>query len=494
MKELLELLWEPTLQTLYMVGIAALLSGVGGLLLGIALVTTPPGRILQAPWLYRVLNVITNVGRSIPFIILLVAILPVTRWLIGTAIGTSAAIVPLVVGAIPYVARLVEAALLEVDYGVIEAVLTMGATPSQVIRKSYLPEAVPALIRAMTVVTITLISYSAMAGAIGGGGLGDLAIRYGYQGFRADVMLATVVVLVLLIQVVQFVGDSAAKHFQHTTPSEGKEVVTRRTAVIGATAVLLVGALGGFFFTHQSVRAGQPLRVGVNPVPHGEILRAALPLLKRQGLDVQIVSFNDYVQPNLALVSGDIDANCFQHVPFMENFNHARNAHVVSVGKVHIEPLGIYAGRTKTLSALPQRAIITIPNDPANSGRALLLLQAAGLLHLRTGSAVGATAHDISDNPKQLRIRLLEAAQLPRSLQDADIAVINMNYALAAKLDPTRDALQLEGSASPYANVISTLPDRANDPRIRRLVKTLQSPEMQAFIRDHYHGAVLPVR
>jgi len=172
----------------------------------------------------------------------------------------------------------------------------------------------------------------------------------------------------------------------------------------------------------------------------------------------------------------------------------ARSAHIVSVGKVHIEPLGIYAGRTKTLSALPQRAIITVPNDPANSGRALLLLQAAGLLHLRTGSTVGATVQDISDNSTQLQIRLLEAAQLPWSLQDADLTVINMNYALTAKLDPAKDALLLEGSASPYANVISTLPDRMNDPRIRLLVKILRSPEMQTLIRDHYHVAVLPVQ
>lgn len=494
MKDLLGLLWEPTLQTLYMVGVSAFLSGVGGLLLGIALVTTSPGRILQAPWLYRILNVVTNVGRSIPFIILLVAILPFTRWLIGTAIGTSAAIVPLVVGAIPYVARLVEAALVEVDYGVIEAVLTMGATPSQVIRKTYLPEAVPALIRAMTVVTITLISYSAMAGAIGGGGLGDLAIRYGYQGFRADVMLATVIVLVLLIQAVQFIGDSAARHYQHNTPVATKNSIARKPVVIATAAVLFAGAIGGIFLSHRSQGTSKPLRVGVNPVPHGEILQAALPLLKRRGLDVQIVTFNDYVQPNLALVSGDIDANYFQHVPFMENFNRARNAHVVSVGKVHIEPLGIYAGRSKALNALPQNAVITIPNDPANSGRALLLLQAAGVLQLRTGAAVGATVQDISQNPKHVQIRPLEAAQLPRSLQDADVAVINMNYALAAKLDPTKDALLLEGSASPYANIISTLPDRANDPRIRLLVDTLQSPEMQGFIREHYHGAVLPVQ
>jgi D-methionine transport system substrate-binding protein len=333
-----------------------------------------------------------------------------------------------------------------------------------------------------------------MAGAIGGGGLGDLAIRYGYQAFRSDVMLATVVVLVVLIQVVQFVGDSAARHFQHTEPSGVNKSIRQRRIALVAASVLLLGMAGGLFFAHRSQGADKPLRVGVNPVPHGEILQAALPLLKRQGLNVEIVTFNDYVQPNLALVSGDIDANYFQHVPFMENFNHARSAHVVSMGKIHIEPLGIYAGRSKSLNALPQNAIITVPNDPANSGRALLLLQTAGLIQLRTGSAVGATVQDISQNLKHVQIRLLEAAQLPRSLQDADVAVINMNYALAAKLDPTKDALLLEGSASPYANVISALPERASDPRIRLLVKTLQSPEMQGFIRDHYHGAVLPVQ
>lgn len=497
MRELLGLLWEPTLQTLYMVALSALLSGLGGLLLGVALVTTQEGQIFHAPWLYRILNVVTNIGRSVPFIILLVAILPFTRWLIGTAIGTSAAVVPLVVGAIPYVGRLVEAALREVDPGVIEAVLTMGARPWQVVRKAYLPEAVPALIRAMTVVTITLISYSAMAGAIGGGGLGDLAIRYGYQGFRADVMLATVVVLVVLIQAIQFIGDTAADHFQRNRPASTgrRSTLLKRPAVLAVvSAVLLVAGLGLFSRHRASAPPSRPLRVGVNPVPHGEILEAALPLLKKQGIDVQVVYFSDYVQPNLALVSGDLDANYFQHVPFMENFNRSRNAHVVSVGKVHIEPLGIYAGRAHSLSGLRDGAVVTLPNDPANSGRALLLLQSAGLLHLRTGTAVGATVQDVSDNPGHLKLRLLEAAQLPRSLDDADLAVINMNYALAAKLDPRKDALLLEGSASPYANIVSVLPGKSNDPRVLALVKTLQSPEIQKYIEDRYRGAVLPAK
>jgi YaeC family lipoprotein len=238
----------------------------------------------------------------------------------------------------------------------------------------------------------------------------------------------------------------------------------------------------------------KPLRVGVNPVPHGEILEAALPLLKQQGLSVQVVYFSDYVQPNLALVSGDLDANYFQHVPFMENFNRAKGTHVLSAGAVHIEPLGIYAGRSRSLEGLKDGAVITIPNDSANSGRALLLLQAANLIHLRTGASVSTTVEDIDANIHHLRIRELEAAQLPRSLNDADLAVINMNYALVAHLNPMKDALKLEGGSSPYANIVSVMPDHAADPRIQTLLRVLQSREMQRFIQDKYKGSVLPAR
>jgi len=211
--ELFSLLLTSTLETLYMVGIAAVLSAAGGLILGILLLVTAPGRVLPAPAIHKTLTILTNFGRSIPFIIVVVAIVPFTRLIVGTSIGTNAAIVPLVIGAIPYVARLVESALIEVDPGVVEAVVTMGATPWQLITRAYLPEAIPALFRALTIMTITLVSYSAMAGAIGGGGLGDLAIRYGYQRFRPDVTLATVIVLVAIVQTFQFAGDTLAKRF-----------------------------------------------------------------------------------------------------------------------------------------------------------------------------------------------------------------------------------------------------------------------------------------
>ena len=207
------LLWKSTLETLYMVGVSTLLAAIGGLVVGVLMVATERGRVLSAPRLNRVLGAVVNVGRSVPFIILLVAIIPLTRWLTGSAIGTQAAIVPLVVGTIPYVARLVESALKEVDGGVVEAVVSMGATPWQVITRAYLPEAVPALVRAVTLTAITLIGYSAMAGAVGGGGLGDVAVRYGYQRFRPDVMLATVVILVALVQLIQLAGETLARRY-----------------------------------------------------------------------------------------------------------------------------------------------------------------------------------------------------------------------------------------------------------------------------------------
>jgi D-methionine transport system permease protein len=213
MSDVIVLLWQATVETLYMVCVAALFSALGGLVGGVLLVVTAPGNVAEAPLLHRVLTSVVNIGRSIPFIILMVAVVPLTRWIVGTSIGTDAAIVPLILAAIPYVSRLVESALLEVDQGVIEAVISMGATPWQVIAKAYLPEAVPALLRALTIMSITLIGYSAMAGAIGGGGLGDLAIRYGYQRFRPDITVSTVVILVLIVQALQFTGDRLARYF-----------------------------------------------------------------------------------------------------------------------------------------------------------------------------------------------------------------------------------------------------------------------------------------
>ena len=210
-QEMLALLIEALWETLYMVAVSAGIATFVGVPLGVILVTTSRGHILQNLWLNRILGYIANATRSTPFIILMVAIIPLTRVLAGTSIGTNAAIVPLSIAAIPFVGRVVESALREVDYGLIEAAQAMGASPFQIIRRVLLPEAMPSIVLGLTLAVISLIGYSAMAGAIGGGGLGDLAIRFGYQRFRVDVMISTVVILIALVQLVQTAGDQVSQ-------------------------------------------------------------------------------------------------------------------------------------------------------------------------------------------------------------------------------------------------------------------------------------------
>ncbi|MCJ2121923.1 methionine ABC transporter permease [Methylobacterium sp. J-077] len=209
--ELLNLLVQATADTLTMVALSAIIGTLLGLPLGVFLATSRRGELLAAPALNAALGMIVNATRSTPFIILVVAIIPFTRLVAGTSIGTYAASVPLTVAAAPYIARLVEAAIREVDHGLVEAARAFGASPAQIIRKVLIPEALPGIVLGVTLAVVSLIGYSAMAGAVGGGGLGDLGIRYGYQRFRPDMMLAVVVVLIVLVQVFQTAGDSLAR-------------------------------------------------------------------------------------------------------------------------------------------------------------------------------------------------------------------------------------------------------------------------------------------
>ncbi|MBR0062078.1 MAG: ABC transporter permease [Selenomonadaceae bacterium] len=209
--EILPLLTKALGETIYMVIVSMAIASAIGVPLGVLLHTTAKGQILENLFLNQTIGSIVNAVRSIPFIILMVAIIPLTRFLVGSAIGTTAAIVPLVIASIPFIGRQVETSLKEVPAGLVEAALAMGATPAQIITKVLLPEAMPSIVAQLTTVIIALVGESAMAGAIGGGGLGDLAIRYGYQRFRPEVMLATVVVLIVLVQLVQFIGNTLAK-------------------------------------------------------------------------------------------------------------------------------------------------------------------------------------------------------------------------------------------------------------------------------------------
>jgi D-methionine transport system substrate-binding protein len=238
------------------------------------------------------------------------------------------------------------------------------------------------------------------------------------------------------------------------------------------------------------------IKVGVSPTPHGEILKYIKDnLAAKEGLDITIVEFSDYVQPNLALNDGQLDANYFQHVPYLDDFNKEHKTNIVPVVAVHIEPLGIYSKKVKSLAEVPDKAVVAIPNDATNSGRALNLLAAIGLLKLKDGAGISATVKDIVDNPKKLDIKELEAAQLPRSLEDTTLSVINGNYALQAKLTPSKDALALEkGENNPYANILAVVKGHEKDPGIVKLAKLLTSDEVKKFIEDKYQGSVIAVK
>ena len=241
-----------------------------------------------------------------------------------------------------------------------------------------------------------------------------------------------------------------------------------------------------------SAHADETLTVAASAVPHAEILEFVKPTLAKEGVDLQIKVFNDYVQPNLQVAEKRLDANFFQHQPYLDEFNKGKGTDLVSVGKVHVEPFGAYADKIKSLDALPDSATVAIPNDATNEGRALLLLAKAGLITLKDPSSITATPKDVQQNPKNLKFRELEAATLPRVLTQVDLALINTNYALSAKLDPTKDALIIEGAESPYANILVTRTENKDADAVKKLVAALQSPEVKAFILEKYKGAVVP--
>jgi D-methionine transport system substrate-binding protein len=237
--------------------------------------------------------------------------------------------------------------------------------------------------------------------------------------------------------------------------------------------------------------------VGASPTPHGEILKVAGEILAEQGYELEIKEFTDYVQPNLALDSGDLDANYFQHQPHLDDFNKENNANLVSIAAIHYEPFGIYAGKTQSLEELSDGAQVAVPNDTTNEARALLLLEAQGLIKIDPDAGLQATVIDITDNPKNLKIVEVEAAQIPRLLSDVDIAVINGNYAIQAGLNAATDALAVEAqdslAAETFANVVAVQGGNENSKKLLALVDALKSDKVKSYIEETYKGAVVPV-
>ena len=240
-----------------------------------------------------------------------------------------------------------------------------------------------------------------------------------------------------------------------------------------------------------SAHAGD-LSVAATPVPHAEILEFVKPALAKEGVNLKVKVFTDYIQPNVQVAEKRLDANFFQHQPYLDEFNKAKGTNLVSVAAVHLEPLGAYSSKYKKLDDLPNGATVVIPNDATNGGRALLLLDKAGLIKLKDSSNILSTSKDIAENPKKLKFRELEAATIPRVLTQVDLALINTNYALEAKLNPEKDALVIEGSDSPYVNILVARPDDKDSADMQKLVAALHTPEVKAFILEKYKGAIVP--
>jgi D-methionine transport system substrate-binding protein len=236
----------------------------------------------------------------------------------------------------------------------------------------------------------------------------------------------------------------------------------------------------------------ETLTVAATPVPHAEILEFVKPALAKEGVDLKVKVFTDYIQPNVQVAEKRLDANFFQHQPYLDEFNKAKGTNLVAVTGVHLEPLGAYSSKLKDLKDLPSGANVVIPNDATNGGRALLLLAKAGVITLKDPTNILSTVKDIATNPKDLKIRELEAATIPRVLTQVDLALINTNYALEAKLDPSKDALVIEGNDSPYVNILVSRPDNKDSDAMQKLAAALHSPEVKKFITEKYKGAVLP--
>lgn len=256
--------------------------------------------------------------------------------------------------------------------------------------------------------------------------------------------------------------------------------------------LVLVFALGVTAGCSKQSTTGidKPLKIGVTAGPHAEVMDIVKKIAEKDGLKVEVIEFNDYIQPNVALFQGDIDINSFQHQPYLDNVIKDRNYDLVSVAKTVIFPMGIYSKKVNDLSAVQPGAVIAIPNDPTNGGRALLLLEKVGLIKLKPNAGIRAAVTDITENPKNLKIRELEAAQIPRSLEDVDVAAINTNYAITAGLIPTKDAIVLEDLNSPYANLIVVKEANRNNPAVKKLIKAYQSDEVKKFIEEHFKGSV----
>lgn len=503
-------IWE----TLLMLAWSGVFVFVLGGVLGVALTVTRAGGILENRPLWQVLDKVTNVFRSIPFIILLAALLPVSRLIMGTAIGVPGAIVPLVVGAIPFFARQVEVSLAEVDPGLIEAADAMGLAPLDIIWRVYLRESVSSLARVTTVTLISLLNLTAMAGAVGAGGLGNFAIQYGKDRNQLDVIYVTVVVLVIMVSLIQIVGNAVAKrssaeHRAAAAAAAGNGTATgtgatgshtRRNVIIGA-AVFAVGF--GLYFVVNALTAAPAtervtVKMGVTGTIYEELYAPAKEKLAAEGIDLEIVQFSDYTTPNAALADGDIDLNSFQHRIFFATKLEKKGYKLSNIGNTFVQPMHLYSANVASVDEIDDGAKVAIPDDVTNGGRALKVLEAAGLIQLSDAAGFNPTVADITANPRGIEIVQLAANNIPSVLPDVAAAVVNGNYAIDNNL--SHDDIIFEDTSisdERYWNLTAARTEDLKDPEkvevYRKVIEAYQSADTEGVYDNTYGGNFIAV-
>jgi D-methionine transport system permease protein len=473
------LLANATWQTIYMVGVSAILSVVIGGMVGILLFQISKHNARSI--LYMALSFIVNILRSVPFIILLICLIPFTRLIIGSSIGSTAAIVPLTISAIPFFARIMETALNDIAAGLLHAADAMGMTQKQIMFKVMLPESLSVLVKGATLLIISLIGFSAMAGVVGGGGLGEVAIDYGYQQFNIFVMLQTVIILVLLVQMVQYFGTRLSRKTTLFRLAFG--------AILGFS-LLLITQVATSYFSNYNVKQ---LSVGVIAGADQQVMQQASKVAEaRYHLKINIKVFDDYMEPNRALNEGSIDANIFQHLPFLQMQMQQHGYKLKAIAKTFVYPFGFYSKKITNLNQLADGAVIAVPADPSNLGRALLLLQKYKLISLKPGVGLFPTVADIVSNPRDLTFKLADSAMLPRILSDVAMAGIGNTYISGAGLT-VRQALLVEGPDSPYANIIVIKQNTKMNAKLRDLIDVMHSAEVVAEVNRLFPGgAAIP--
>ncbi len=456
--------------SLYMISVSIIITVIVGLFLGVVLFLTSNRLLFKNVIIYKTVDFLVNTIRSIPFIILLVFLIPFTLFLLGKSTGPTGAIVPLTVAAIPLFTRLVDTSLNEIDYGVIESAVASGASLKLIVKEVLIPEAMFGIIQSITLTLINLIAFSAMAGVVGGGGIGDLAIRYGYYRFDNFTMWITVILLIILVQFM----------------NKLKKLLT---VVFTAFLAITLAACGATSSSNNGGGEKKEIKIGATSGPYADMVNKALkPLLEKKGYTVKVTEFSDYIQPNKALNSGELDANLFQHKIYMKKFAEQNGMDLTALVPVPTAPMGLYSDKVKDLKDLPEGAEVTLPNDPSNAARAYALLAAADLIKIKPDTDVlKITKNDVIENPKKLKFTELEAGQLARSLSSTTLAAVPGNFALAAKFDLTKALILEKMNENNRNNVVVTTANKDKQ-FAKDLVEIVQSKEFDEIINKDFKG------